>query len=195
MLAKVLIQLLLLFCQFYTGYSNVEKTIFIAPQIQSQSTKSHHIHSQLQPGPHIPIIDSVSPSLRTKLHSAFPHSPIIPDVPSTGWYHLANLKPGRRYEVRICWAATTPADFTLDTFTAEDVSEGARRVLEGDADDRITVSSQPEPVSELFLRIETKAGYFTMNKTLMDDGLVVDADISKLLCMLVLDRLTDCSPR
>jgi hypothetical protein len=79
--------------------ANVEKVIFLAPQLDSMPSKQVSFDDL--------GIDRLSPSspvVRTYLDSSFPTDGA--PLGSESWFYLENLIPGRRYEVRICWLAT-----------------------------------------------------------------------------------------
>ncbi len=94
--------------------ANVEKVIFRAPASIAVPTTHPNLDDL--------FLDRISPvhlSLRTQLAAEFPqdNSP----KGKVSWFLLDGLEPGRRYETRICWAATvrSPSLFTtsLSTFT------------------------------------------------------------------------------
>lgn len=81
-----------------TSLANTEKAIFLAPPTDTLSEIydwSSIEHKTLTPS---------NPILRTSLPVAFPTTERPHGLDS--WYELAELEEGRRYEVRICWAAT-----------------------------------------------------------------------------------------
>ncbi|PYH99969.1 hypothetical protein BO71DRAFT_424757 [Aspergillus ellipticus CBS 707.79] len=175
--------LLLLFTTLITA--NVEKAIFLGPPPSTIPT------------PHPPIDDlglaRLSPSqpiLRTFLNASFP----TPDNRGTdSWYFLENLTPGRRYEVRICWLATQPTDFTLTTHTlSRALSDptlltsitkysSTRLITAAPGLDNAHVSgpsdSAPIADSVLFLHIRAAADYFSADPELMTNVPPVAADI------------------
>jgi len=95
---------LLVLCFFASIISaNTEKIVFVAPEAVSLS----------QSGPSLTELnlDALTPSqstLRTSLAVTFPHE--TSPLGNQSWYILSGLDPGRRYEVRICWAATVILD-------------------------------------------------------------------------------------
>ncbi|QKX60731.1 uncharacterized protein TRUGW13939_07877 [Talaromyces rugulosus] len=107
-LAAHLVTTSLLYAQ--PAAANVEKTIFIAPRLEPVPAES-------------PVIDDLglqrlSPEefkLRTNLNASFPTQQ-LPDG-TESWFFLEDLNPGQRYEVRVCWLATQPTAFTLDTYS------------------------------------------------------------------------------
>ncbi|KAG9822819.1 hypothetical protein KCU63_g17092, partial [Aureobasidium melanogenum] len=108
----------------------------------------------------------------------------------SSWYTLDNLRPGQRYEVRICWAATQPTDFFLDTFEVPTVfdtpallqdlgtyAEERQNILgENDLEDfgELTTTSNR---SVLFLRIQSAANFYTTDQALMQHPDPVYVDI------------------
>ena len=80
-------------------HGNVEKTIFLAPEVIQIPQQ----HPNLEDLP----LEALSPSrpvLRRQLPAAFPN----PGSPKgiEAWFLLDRLTQHQRYEVRICWAAT-----------------------------------------------------------------------------------------
>ncbi|KAF7119219.1 hypothetical protein CNMCM5793_008964 [Aspergillus hiratsukae] len=184
---------LVLLSLFPLAIANVEKTIFLAPQPSpipsTDSTLDDLGLERLSPS---------YPTLRTYLNASFP----TPDSPGTdSWYFLENLTPGQRYEVRICYLATQPTSFTLDTYTLSHTMEdpsllsaisiyssarlaasntlvrnanaNAKRHRQGSS------SMDPAPTSDsvLFLRIRAAADYFSLDKALMEKVPPVRADV------------------
>ncbi|CAG5153960.1 uncharacterized protein ALTATR162_LOCUS3403 [Alternaria atra] len=174
--------LLCIVTQAWTVNANVEKTIFLGPKPVTLSNVR-------------PRLDDFS------LHRLSPTDTILPirvpvqfpteSVPRglESWYLLRGLEDGRRYEVRICWPATQPTDFWLDTYsithvfnTPELISSLAQynSALRSEPvdDEIITKGAQPAaPESMLFLRLQAAASYYSTNRTLMDYPPPVDADI------------------
>ncbi|KAF2417695.1 hypothetical protein EJ08DRAFT_599867 [Tothia fuscella] len=164
-------------------YANTEKTIFVAPK----GNTIPNVH----PGLDDLCIDSLSSDnsvLRTQLSVAFPNKTSPKGLQS--WYLLDQLNAGQRYEVRVCWAATQPTEFWLDTFTLTQVFE-TPELISGLAE---YSENQPQSVCQkrasidpsepstkpsiLFLRIHSAADFFTTNKTLMSQPPLVDVDIT-----------------
>jgi hypothetical protein len=80
-------------------HANTEKTIFEAPS-------SIHIPN-VHPGLDSLCLDVLSPhnsSLHVQLPVAFPS--IERPRGTQSWYLLNRLRPGQRYELRVCWVAT-----------------------------------------------------------------------------------------
>ena len=92
-------RIVLLIAQLAIVLGNTEKVIFLGPK-QLQIPIAHPTLEDLH-------IDTLSPqqlSVRTHVHAEFPTEE-FKHGPAT-WLLLNNLEHGRRYEVRICWAAT-----------------------------------------------------------------------------------------
>jgi hypothetical protein len=82
-----------------TASANVEKTIFTAPDAISLPTKSPSLNDLS-----LAVITPGNWSLRTQITTSTPGTS-LPDAKAT-WLLLDELQFGRRYEVRVCWAAT-----------------------------------------------------------------------------------------
>ncbi|KAH6847876.1 hypothetical protein B0I37DRAFT_405740 [Chaetomium sp. MPI-CAGE-AT-0009] len=179
-----------LFCLFTSVFANTEKTIFLGPEpvtipLTHPTLSDLHLHT-LTPTP-------VNGTLRTQLSARFP-SPEHPQGTVT-WLILDNLTPNQRYEVRVCWAATQPTDFTLTTFplaTVWDTPElmsslhayaASRQGLAADDDHTAPPKaddgsgSGERDASILLLRILAAADYFTTDASLMRDVPPVDVDV------------------
>ncbi|KAK5072538.1 hypothetical protein LTR64_004987 [Lithohypha guttulata] len=173
-----LLSTLFLVIQCLHALANVEKTIFTAPE---------HV-----PIPRDAAIDnlllySLNPArlkIRKYLNASFPSD----DKPhgEESWALLEGLRPGQRYELRVCWLATQPTVFRLDTYTMAESFETSglisslstysysRRDALAESDVNELVASKYVPsagadnTSLLFLRIQAAADYFSLNKTLME---------------------------
>ncbi|KAG9573057.1 hypothetical protein KCU77_g15354, partial [Aureobasidium melanogenum] len=163
--------------------ANVEKTIFTAPDsINFGDARPNLMDLRLD------ILSSKKLSVRTVLPVIFPTETQSRGLSS--WYTLDNLRPGQRYEVRICWAATQPTDFFLDTFEVPTVfdtpallqdlgtyAEERQNILgENDLEDfgELTTTSNR---SVLFLRIQSAANFYTTDQALMQHPDPVYVDI------------------
>ncbi|KAB5586007.1 hypothetical protein GE09DRAFT_48247 [Coniochaeta sp. 2T2.1] len=177
---------LLLSClHIHTTLANTEKTIFLGPptiNVPSQHPTISDLH-----------LDVLTPhnnnnnffSLRTKLAAAFPTEKEPHGVES--WFLLDNLTPGQRYEVRVCWAATQPTEFNLQTFPVPVVWDTPELITslaayassrQPSSEDELPASAlKDREASLLFLRIRAKADYFTTNATLMSSPQPVDVDV------------------
>ncbi|KAK0127747.1 hypothetical protein ONS96_007260 [Cadophora gregata f. sp. sojae] len=168
----------LLLLQVCHVLANTEKVIFLGPS-SLQVPAAHPTLEDLQ-------LDSISPkrwALRTHIPAEFPTN--ASQYGQVSWYLLDRLQEGQRYEVRICWAATQPTSFRLDTFDLPTVFETPELItsLAQYSETRQTevmedlqpVESQVEKKSKahdevsstLFLRVYAAADYYTTNKTLM----------------------------
>ncbi|OJJ47944.1 hypothetical protein ASPZODRAFT_15387 [Penicilliopsis zonata CBS 506.65] len=128
-----LLSLLSLF--ILSAVANVEKTIFLA------SSPTDSFPSPL-PSPLLSIFPSLP--LRTEINASF--------IEGEAWFLLQNLNRGQRYEVRICWLATQPTSFTLETFA---LADAGKRLL----------------------RVQNQADYFSLNDTLMQNVPPVGVDL------------------
>lgn len=90
--------LLPLFVLIQHTLANTEKVIFSAPPTETLSELYDLKEEVFQ------IINTANPSLRASLPVSFPTIDRPKGLDS--WYRLERLEEGRRYEVRVCWAAT-----------------------------------------------------------------------------------------
>lgn len=79
--------------------ANVEKTIFTAPDSTNFGDARPNLIDL-----HLDILSPERLSVRTLVPVIFPTEKHTRGLSS--WYILDSLRPGQRYEVRICWAAT-----------------------------------------------------------------------------------------
>ncbi|KAJ5819892.1 hypothetical protein N7474_005483 [Penicillium riverlandense] len=176
--------------------ANVEKTIFLAPPgstIPSVEPELDDLGLE-RLSPHRPVI-------RTGLNASFPTTAAPEGTDS--WFFVENLKPGQRYEIRVCWLATQPTSFKLSThplaetfetpslFTSLNVFSTARlssldsplqaNTIPLRANSHGTGSSVLDPApttdSVLFLRVQAAADYFTTDEALMRDVPPVGVDL------------------
>lgn len=89
-------------------WANVEKTVFVTPSVVSKTT-------------HIDLtaldFDVLSPNkkvIHRRLPATFPNS--TNPLGTTTWLLLENLVGQRRYEVRVCWAATVSLKLFIGLF-------------------------------------------------------------------------------
>ncbi|KAF2640600.1 hypothetical protein P280DRAFT_400418 [Massarina eburnea CBS 473.64] len=173
-----------------TANANVEKTIFLGPRAVALPDVDHSVDATRLDGLRIDVLDPASPILATRLPVQFPSETAPRGAES--WYVLQGLEDGRRYETRLCWPATQPTDFWLDTFTIPqlfarskllhsiadyaDVHAQVRKSL-ALPDPRDSLGQLQAPQSLLFLRVQAAASYFTTNETLMREPRPVDVDI------------------
>ncbi|KAJ2778010.1 hypothetical protein H4R18_004859 [Coemansia javaensis] len=68
-------------------------------------------------------------------------SAIAGDAAKARWYRLQGLEPGRSYEVRISYAASTPADFGIALYTVAEIMDRHGIALDdrGAAQDGVTM--------------------------------------------------------
>ncbi len=91
--------ILLLALQISAVFANTEKVIFLGPS-SFQVPVEHPTLEDLR-------LETLSPqswSLRTFIEAEFPTN--FSKYGKSSWYLLQKLEEGKRYEVRICWAAT-----------------------------------------------------------------------------------------
>lgn len=179
---------LLLICALTSSVlANVEKTIFVTPQtveIIQDAAIDNLLLTALHPN---------QLTVRTYLNASFPTTE-KPHGQET-WALLDGLAPGQRYELRVCWLATQPTAFLIDTFemkvvfqTPELLSSVSaysyeRRGILNNAEISSLVDNKYKPSSSetqynfLFLRIQAAADYFSLNKTLMETVPPVHVDL------------------
>ncbi|KAK6361700.1 hypothetical protein TWF730_005414 [Orbilia blumenaviensis] len=146
-----------------TANANTEKVIFSVPDSNSAlesviNTSDLNLIGRLSAA--AALADSPQNLLlRVELPRAFPTDSAPRGTDS--WILLKDLKPGARYEARVCWAATTPSDFWLNVHSP--LHNG--------------------PGSDLYLRISAIASYYTTNSTLMStpEPVVVDIILDEFL--------------
>ncbi|KAF8864462.1 hypothetical protein BDZ45DRAFT_737465 [Acephala macrosclerotiorum] len=182
--------LLFVLLQIHYVLGNTEKAIFLGPSSLNLPAE-HPTLEDLQ-------LEALSPhhwSLRTHIEAKFPTHSSKYGKPS--WYLLHGLQEGERYEVRICWAATQPTSFRLETYDLSTVfetpeliqslaqySEGRQPDLLGTENQQPSVTkhekskhTRADGSSTLFLQVFAAADYYTMNKTLMENVPPVFVDI------------------
>jgi len=178
--------ILLLYClDLVVG--NVEKTIFVAPPavtVPQDAAVDNLLLDRLHPE---------RPQLRTFLNASFPteSQPHGEDA----WALLEGLAPNQRYELRVCWLATQPTTFWLDTYTMAEAFENVELItsltiysyarhaqlsqaeIAGLTAERFGSHNSADQSSLLFLRIQAAADYFSLNKTLMENVPPVHVDL------------------
>ncbi|KAI0015676.1 hypothetical protein F4780DRAFT_773381 [Xylariomycetidae sp. FL0641] len=160
--------------------ANTEKAVFLGPP-EVHIPSAHPTLDDL----HIHTLTPGNWTIRTYLEAAFPSIEHPHGKPT--WLLLNDLTRDQRYEVRVCWAATQPTAFKLDTYELQTVFETPELVSElshysgsrqprdstdAGADTASATSSRATAVanreaSALLLRIYTAADYYTLNQTLM----------------------------
>ena len=182
--------LTLLYCATVVQ-ANVEKTIFKAPDstaLPDDASQAAALDSLL-----LMTLHPDNLVVRTHLNASFPKDQ-TPHGEET-WALLEGLTPGQRYELRVCWLATQPTSFWLDTFTISETFETPelisslssyayirRRQLSMAEVNHISTSRYKRKpaireTSLLFLRIQAAADYFSLNKTLMEHVPPVHVDL------------------
>ncbi|KXJ97413.1 hypothetical protein Micbo1qcDRAFT_230076 [Microdochium bolleyi] len=195
--------------------ANTEKTIFLGPPTVNIPS-SHPTLDAL-------LLDVLRPQtlassvIRTTLNASFPQSsPYLAslgtgvggrdvdysdkDYGTPSWLILDDLVPGQRYEVRVCWAATQPTAFKLETFELDKVfgtpelisslsaysyarhnNSSSSAAQQDTAKIRARDSNGKDDTehhrSVLFLRIFAAADYFTLHKGLMTTVPPVRVDV------------------
>lgn len=167
--------------------ANVEKVIFKAPAhtpVPQDSALDNLFLLSLHPDQW---------SVRTQLKAAFPTD----DKPHglDTWTLLEGLEPGRRYELRVCWLATQPTGFWLDTYSLDEAFSNPELISSlsdyahsrrGSLNDgevyqltaaRYRADKEAKEKSFCFLRVQAAADYFSLNKTLMEDVPDVHVDL------------------
>ncbi|XP_014561970.1 hypothetical protein COCVIDRAFT_85254 [Bipolaris victoriae FI3] len=163
----------------WTVNANVEKTIFLGPRAAALSNALPGIDTLASSA-----LSPASSILPTRIPIEFPTESAPRGLES--WYLVRRLDHGRRYEVRVCWPATQPADFWLDTYTLAHVLDtpdlkaslvhySQQNQLDGHKDTGAADFDVHE--SALLLRLQAAASYYSTNRTLMLHPPPVDVDI------------------
>ncbi|KAI1269589.1 hypothetical protein F5Y18DRAFT_104163 [Xylariaceae sp. FL1019] len=166
--------------------ANTEKTIFLGPppvDVVAAQPRLADLHVQ--------ILTPDNFTIRTYLESSFPNH--YSEYGEDSWFILDQLSPGQRYEVRVCWAATSPSAFKLHAYEPTQVFDDSHLSLRvsqyaqslGSNDNGQTehvpqshsFHSFDRPSSVLLLQIFTLADYYTTNRTLMQYPPPVFVDI------------------
>ncbi|KAI0598729.1 hypothetical protein F4775DRAFT_170424 [Biscogniauxia sp. FL1348] len=195
----MLLLLLSLSLLFSGVRANTEKAIFLGPpsvDIPPAHYTSGSNSNSILDNLHVQVLTPDHHALRTHLEAQFPGNSSHHGKPT--WLILDDLTEGQRYEVRVCWAATQPTAFRVNTFelqtvleTPELLSELSRfsstRLQLNKAHDEIQEPGSAKPsgaalrserkASLLFLQILAAADYYTMNSTLMQHVPPVHVDI------------------
>ncbi|KAF2146131.1 uncharacterized protein K452DRAFT_263728 [Aplosporella prunicola CBS 121167] len=168
---------LLLLLLAVVALANVEKSVFVAPAALALPHELPPL-SRLSPAKHI----------TTRLPVAFAST----DAPRGrgSWYLLDDLRGGQRYEVRVCWPATQPTAFWLDTYSIATVFETPELISALDSYSearRPDIASEEQPAappsSLLFLQVQAAADFYSTNETLMKAPPDVPIDISDTLML------------
>ncbi|OAL31740.1 hypothetical protein AYO20_08133 [Fonsecaea nubica] len=171
----------------YCAFANVEKVIFLAPAA-GNLPQDASIDNLL-----LTRLSEQYPSVRTHINASFPSTDFPKGIES--WFLLEGLRPGRRYELRICWLATQPTSFWLythsldHTFATPNLLASlsdyayARHAQLGSEDSRSLLQRKAEASTSdvgstfLFLQVLAAADYFSLNQTLMEVVPPVAVDI------------------
>ncbi|KAJ5108434.1 hypothetical protein N7456_005109 [Penicillium angulare] len=187
--------LILLFTNI--ALANVEKTIFLAPHPSTVPSGQPDLDDL-----GLERLSPQNPAIRTELNASFPSTETPEGTES--WFFLENLKPGQRYEVRVCYLSTQPTSFTLSTHPLENTIEDTSLLSSlgifstarlATLDERLqeniimrresvrsaSASSSPDTSivtdSVLFLRVRAAAEYFSHEKALMETVPPVAVDL------------------
>ncbi|PTB39905.1 hypothetical protein M441DRAFT_58747, partial [Trichoderma asperellum CBS 433.97] len=173
--------------------ANTEKAIFTAPEPITLSNIPPALDGQ-----NIPVLGpSTRWSIRTNLTRVFPlPQEEIEEEEEQGypsWLLLDNLKPGQRYELRVCWSALQPTAFTLDTYTLSTIfstpsllqsltQHTTSTQQQGDEEGHQQKRSNRPLTAEngssvLLLRVLAAADYFSHHSSLMKDPPPVLVDL------------------
>lgn len=162
--------------------ANTEKAIFIAPEKVNLP----------QHGPTLAAlhIDALSPSVpQIRSYTPVTFANVSSPKGSSSWYFLHGLSEGTRYEIRICWPASQPTSWHLETFTLEvavntpDLIQDLARYAEGrnnlQGKSTVTIQSALLTASQsaMLLRTWGAAEFFTLEKQMMQDPPPVHVDI------------------
>ncbi|KAI1754689.1 hypothetical protein F4782DRAFT_456148 [Xylaria castorea] len=165
------------------AWANTEKTIFFGPpavDIDSIYPASDHLQ--------VVSLDPRHFAIRAHLEVESPSNELRHGKAS--WFVLHNLTEDQRYEVRVCWAATQPTAFRLETYELETVFKAPEltaelsayaNTLQSDRNNHVAIPLQTlEPgmqSSLLLLRIIAAADFYTTNHTLMRNAPPVLVDV------------------
>ncbi|KAI5800213.1 hypothetical protein DFH27DRAFT_73240 [Peziza echinospora] len=141
--------------------ANVEKTIFNVPAEAAVGLALDPSGFALLPSLQL---TPTAPRLAIALNTSFTGPTKL--TGSESWTVVHGLKIGASYEVRICWAATSPTEFTLRTYTPSEIA-ASPMLISGMSDFRLpeTQASLNGPL--LYLQISSKADYYTLDRRLM----------------------------
>lgn len=174
--------LLCIVTQPWTAVANVEKTIFLGPAAVALS----NVRPALQ-GLGLQVLSPANTILPIQVPVQFPSESAPHGLES--WYLLRGLDDRRRYEVRICWPATQPADFWLDTYPVDGALDtphlkaSLSHYSEHLKDSKLDAWQDTKDAdlnareSVLLLRLQAAASYYSTNRTLMHHPPPVDVDI------------------
>ncbi|KAL1311098.1 hypothetical protein AAFC00_001305 [Neodothiora populina] len=162
--------------------ANTEKVIFTAPR--------NITLGDARPGLLDLSLDTITPThlvQQVLLPVAFPTDE-NPRGPQS-WYLLQSLQEGQRYEVRVCWPATSPTEFWLETYSIIHVLETPSLLqdlaayVEDRQEDLLSRASDPAvqdsatTQSALLLRVWSAADFYAADQQLMQNPPPVKVDI------------------
>ena len=155
--------------------ANVEKTIFKTQKSARPISAFNHITSQL---------GRLSPSQTALQNTIEVSSPLqsTQDQGTASWLLLDGLEEDRRYEARVCWLATQPTSFSLQTLEPVEVLESETLFSSlksyANSSERHFLSVPPALDSHsLFLRISAKADYHSSSANLVSQPPPVHTEI------------------
>ncbi|KAL7273275.1 hypothetical protein RUND412_003882 [Rhizina undulata] len=168
--------------------ANVEKEIFLAPPPAAPDPLLHVFHgSSESPCKRLPqLVPSKNyangrcRSFRALLDTSFQSGG------KEHWVLLDALEEGTRYEVRICWPATSPTDFYLSLHTAQSVASNlslsdSLREYRSPAATHCIEQDQGGAIagvrSFLYLHVRAKTSYYSYKKKRMDNPEPVEVEI------------------
>ncbi|KAM3498183.1 hypothetical protein MY10362_008488 [Beauveria mimosiformis] len=167
--------------------ANADKIIFTGPEPVTYPLASPSLADL-----NLDVIGPASLSIRTSLSRIF-HNDSDPELRGkprgrASWFILDDLTPGQRYELRVCWAAIEPTEFTMDVYELDKVWETPDLMLslanyastrQADAEDAEGVKPQihrrsgsyldakERKASVLLLQVHAAADYFSHHQELM----------------------------
>ncbi|ATY58332.1 hypothetical protein A9K55_002567 [Cordyceps militaris] len=168
--------------------ANADKIIFTGPEPVTYPLASPSLTDL-----NLDVIDPETLSIRTNLSRIF-HDDSNPQLKGkprgrASWFLLDNLSPGRRYELRVCWAAISvkqePTEFTMDVYELDKVWETADLMLslanyssdrQSDVEDQqpqvhrrrdSSADAKERKASLLLLQVHAAADYFSHHPDLM----------------------------
>lgn len=98
------LSLLLLLLFVVPALANTEKVVFVAPEDITLPNSQHALDSLL-----LHTLSPAHPTVRSRIPVVFADDKHPRG--NSSWYLLEDLVQGRRYELRICWAATVSSRF------------------------------------------------------------------------------------
>ncbi|KAF7556492.1 hypothetical protein G7046_g6287 [Stylonectria norvegica] len=190
LLTSTLLQTALLLSGIHGASANTEKVIFLGPAPVNIPLASPSLADL-----HLDVFSPDALTLRRNLSRTFPEEAGEVAAGTTSWFLLDDLRPGQRYELRVCWAATQPTAFTLDVHDLDSVWATPELVQslssyayaqQQDVSDQTREPRVHKPSSEekgereasvMLLQVRAAAGYFTDDVALMKDPPPVLVDL------------------